>query len=216
MAKPLKFHQTLNQAPRSAKDNGRHRRADPQVHSGASRKSGGADKGAYPGFTFLSWTEPPPVRTIENAGIRAGEIIAYRGWRVEGETLRSVYKRDHVWEPHVPMTGDVRGEYGVHAFKEAAHLRTYIASYQLHDMTAHYLTRALYWGTEEPEGKVKMSVYAIGQVALWGEVIEHDRGYRAEFAKIIKIERLSGDPSEERLQLLRSKYEPPLSLTSAK
>lgn len=71
------------------------------------------------------------------------------------------------------------------------------------------------WGPGEPmEGKTKSrsehnGVYAYkllrdflkqhsgdldvyGKVALWGDVIEHELGYRAEFAKIISLENFCG------------------------
>lgn len=51
----------------------------------------------------------------------------------------------------------------------------------------------------------------IGRVALWGEVIEHEDGYRAEYAKPLTIEYHLGKPrSKSEMNQLRSTYGLPL------
>ena len=88
-----------------------------------------------------------------------GEILAWRCWEIKGFRLRS-YSRDTIWEPGAIMNGDPENPaQGIHAYKE----RT----------IAHQEC-----GTQ----------HLFGQVHLWGRVIEHELGYRAEFAKIVGLE----------------------------
>jgi len=64
---------------------------------------------------------------LKHEGIRAGEIIAYRAWRVivpslfrsGDDRLRSVYMRDYVWHPNEPASGDVRA-HGIYSFRDVA------------------------------------------------------------------------------------------------
>lgn len=98
---------------------------------------------------------------IENAGVTFGEIIAWRGWvlRVHNSSYRlcSVAAPGN-WKPGIPMhDGDaLYAGGGVHAWKTKKQAATYMAD---------------------------CKPCVIGRVALWGEVIEHELGYRAEFAK---------------------------------
>lgn len=227
----LKSHEFLSQPQLRVLANGRYRRTRQTVHGGpAGQSSSPWDQGTFDlsgitlsAFNFaiarsawLAFREPEPVKPIENAGIRAGEIIAPRGWFVSPVgLLTSIYKREHVWRPGEPMTGDVRGEYGVHAFKAGAYLEQYIRSYRLHlaviRAEREMMAQCGYGGAPMPP-----SVFAIGTVALWGEVIEHERGYRAEFAKIIAIDEVQGssDPALI-LRDLREKYLPSLRVSAS-
>jgi hypothetical protein len=62
---------------------------------------------------------------LKHEGIRAGEIIAYRAWRViitswfrsGDDRLHSVYMRDYVWHPGEPASGDVT-THGIYSFRE--------------------------------------------------------------------------------------------------
>jgi hypothetical protein len=48
----------------------------------------------------------------------------------------------------------------------------------------------------------RQGILLFGQVKLWGEVIEHQAGYRSEFARIVSLD--YGDP--ELLQKFRQIY----------
>lgn len=101
--------------------------------------------------------------TIEDAGIRAGEIVGYRAWTFRRERLHSMFA-PFEWEPGsvVDATGEMR-LHGVHAFKT---LREAIKQYGCYACEATVI---------------------FGTVDLWGEVIEHDKGYRAQFGAIRKL-----------------------------
>jgi hypothetical protein len=72
------------------------------------------------------------------------------------------------------MSGDLNAHYwdsapsgGVHAYKDAAKARQHAETAYLGGQQPHWL-----WGS----------------VRLWGEVVEHEIGYRAEFARIISLD----------------------------
>lgn len=88
----------------------------------------------------------------------AGEIIAWRAWRTDGNKLYSTYIGCQ-WDYKEPMFGVPGKGFGIFAMKERRPV---------------YLR---YGG-----GCV------IGQVALWGDVVEHKAGYRAEYARVVSLD----------------------------
>jgi len=114
---------------------------------------------------------------LKHEGIRAGEIIAYRAWRVlinpggwfrrsSDDRLHSVYMRDYVWHPDQPASGDVR-THGIYSFRNA------IRSAEEYG----------YGYSVAEEGPL-----LFGKVKIWGEVVEHDAGYHSEFGKIMSLD----------------------------
>jgi hypothetical protein len=119
---------------------------------------------------YTSPEPEPKAKSIEDAGISAGEIIGHRVWRITGGLLRSMAV-DTVWAPNEVMEGkpgDHNGM-GVHAFKTAS------------------LALTEYGALPE---------IVVGTVLLWGDVIEHELGYRAQFGKVNSIDFLLGEKSE--------------------
>ena len=65
------------------------------------------------------------ARTLKHEGLRVGEIIAYRAWRVINpgwfrsgdDRLHSVLMRDYVWHLDEPASGDVR-THGIYSFQD--------------------------------------------------------------------------------------------------
>lgn len=123
-------------------------------------------------------TAAPTPKPIEDAGIRAGEIRAWRCWRLHHGFLRSATAQA-VWAPGEVMTGDVSVA-GVHAWKTQS--------------------KALEYGLEGN------SPIIFGEVDLWGEVVEHEDGYRAEFAAIVTLSHCTGFLGAWRLRKLRQRY----------
>jgi hypothetical protein len=107
---------------------------------------------------------------LQHEGIRAGEIIAYRAWRVISpglfrsgdELLHSVYMRDYVWLPDEPASGDVK-THGIYSFQDV------IRSKQEYSYIAY-------------------GVLLFGTIKIWGEVVEHEAGYRSQFGKIVSLD----------------------------
>lgn len=111
--------------------------------------------------------------------IKAGEIIAWRMWRLSRGYLQSA-SMDTIWKPGIIMEGDVKTGVGVHAWKTA-------------DAAIKY--------SEQWSG-----TRAIGEVELWGEVIEHEVGYRAQYAAVKRIDSLVGPRWPWQLFILRNRY----------
>lgn len=144
-------------------NNGRYRQPRTKVRSNPIGQPSFALSAGTITITFIN-TNFPDEGSIENAGIRAGEIIAHRCWRlVEGDRLFSIYMSKREWFPNVPMIGNVSDGVGVHAFKNRYDLYAYA-------------------------GEIGYEILIAGTVAMWGEIVEHERGYRAEYAKIISLE----------------------------
>jgi hypothetical protein len=162
---------------------GRYRKSFAQAHGGANQAPGpGAGTGGLaalspgPNFAFSTFSAFSAVAgtaatlvgtttpTIQDAGIRAGEIVGYRCWHLNSDgLLYSMFRSDFVWRPGEIVEGDVAEE-GVHAFKD----RLAVGSY----------------GYTRNNTRVVVS----GTVYLWGEVIEHERGWRASKAAIASID----------------------------
>lgn len=143
-----------------------------QAQSSAAQATNLAYMGAAAGTT----ASRPDTGTVEDAGIRAGEIIGWRAWYVRGGLLVSMAVAAK-WIPGQPMTGDPKTS-GVHAFKERK--------------------RVLYtYGN--------IGIIVIGRVALWGEVIEHEMGYRAEFGQVESLDEIRGG-TQDQLDALRALY----------
>ena len=183
--------------------NGRYWRTASQVHSSPAPSSGGSAgtisfpvTGAYSGGLTItgvysggltstqgSVTGITISGTFEDAGVRAGEIIAYRCWQLRDGLLYSAYRNDFVWPPKETVEGNPAtvGE-GVHGFKNRLDACSYLRVYEkgiLHDL-----------------------IIVSGTVELWGEVYEHARGYRASKACIHSIDRSPNYDAAE----LRKKY----------
>ena len=125
---------------------------------------------------------------LKHEGIRAGEIIAYRAWRVlinpggwfrrsSDDRLHSVYMRDYVWHPDEPASGDVT-THGIYSFRDVIRSK------------------------EEYYYSVGSASLLFGRVKIWGEVVEHEAGYRSQFGKIVSLD--YGDP--ELLEKFRRIY----------
>lgn len=90
----------------------------------------------------------------------AGVIRAFRAWKLEGGKLRSTY-RSTSWPPgsatntHAAIKPEQRSV-GVHAVKELRDVHL-VSSVDLQKKDA-----------------------VVGEVLLWGDVAEHDNGFRAE------------------------------------
>jgi hypothetical protein len=119
---------------------------------------------------FLSSNGEELAAALTHEGIRAGEIVAYRAWRVivprlfrrGDDLLHSVLMRDYVWLPDVPASGDIT-THGIYSFRHV------IRSIKEYGYDVH--------GT-----------LLFGEVKIWGEVVEHEAGYRSEFGKIISLD----------------------------
>jgi hypothetical protein len=167
---------------------GEHRRADAQTSCDSARSS---DTGHQRTSILITGNKTRDA-ALGEPRIRAGEIIGWRVWKLRNGLLHSVII-PYTWRPGVfeRSTCQKGGGYynynpGYHAFRHQ----------------------------EQAEREAPMlafsSLAAIGSVALWGEVIEHQYGWRSEYAAVRSIIKITGDIifwSKQRLLLdLRETY----------
>lgn len=133
---------------------------------------------------------------LEKIPIEVGEIIGWRMWHIAANgMLKSIYN-GNVWLPGETMGHnddmgtakiDDRGCSGVYAFRDRG--------YALKDTCF-----------------ADLNMVAFGSVRLWGTVIEHEYGYRAEFAAVNLIDAVNvralfdDDTRDTLLKTLRVKY----------
>jgi hypothetical protein len=123
---------------------------------------------------------------LKTEGFKVGEIIGWRGWKITPTGFLRSMSADVLWPPDEPMEGKTktREEHnGVYAFKACK----------------DFLKQMENAGLE---------VY--GRVALWGDVIEHELGYRAEYAKVVSLDHFLVSPAPHKLSIkdLRDRYCP--------
>lgn len=153
---------TLNGEP-----HGRDWKAFAAVSGDPATSGNSADLGAKPGARGAT-VRTQWGTTIEDTGIRAGEIIGYRAWMLTDRGRLSSMFACYEWTPGAVEKADNKFPWlGLHAFKT---LRQAKAAYRCYTSN----------GT-----------VVFGSVAMWGEVIEHERGYRAEYAAVHSIIKLS-------------------------
>ena len=176
-------------------DYGEHRRADAQTSCDSAGSSDPAHHRTDPLFITGNKTKDA---ALGEPGIRAGEIIGWRFWKLYRGLLHSVFA-SHIWRPGVfERSSSKRLEFrhlgycnfrdnrGYHAFtdKEQAKREAFVHAYS--------------------------SPCIIGSIAMWGEVIEHQHGWRSEYAAVQSITEVTGDISllskHWLLQKLREKY----------
>jgi hypothetical protein len=116
--------------------------------------------------SLMSMTERlAPAKALETEDA-FGEVIAWRAWlsRVL-PVLTSCYREDFIWMPRQIEEAKGVGDYnqlGFHAWKDQRAAIRY----------------SLELGP----------VVIVGRVKLWGTVIHHELGYRAQFAKILSLD----------------------------
>ena len=165
---------------------GENRRADAQT---SCDSAGSSDPGHHRAEPLLITGNKTRDAALGEPRIRAGEIIGWRIWRLCNGLLHSVIV-SYVWRPGVfeRSSSKESGSYnlGYHAFRDK----------------------------EQAEREASKHIYVapavIGSVAMWGEVIGHQYGWRSEYAAVRSIINITGDIgfwSKQRLLLdLGEKY----------
>lgn len=154
--------------PTRSLPNGRNRPAPSSLYGRSPGASYLSARCPCPACNPVSWNSVP-YASIPNAGIRAGELIAWRFWRFEPMfgLLKSA-STEYIWTPGEPARGDIK-EAGVFSWRNKD-----IALTECHD-----------WLMPEP-------FFVFGSIYHWGEVVEHERGYRSERAEIKSLDTIIG------------------------
>ena len=168
---------------------GEHRRADAKT---SCDSAGSSDTGHHRTEPLLITGDKTRDAALGEPRIRAGEIIGWRFWKLCNGLLYSVIV-PYTWYPgEFERSTSKQGGYfnfnpGYHAFrhKEQAEREAFM--------------HACWWPA------------VIGSVAMWGEVIEHQYGWRSEYAAVQSIIEITGAigfwNNQRLLQDLREKYD---------
>jgi hypothetical protein len=137
------------------------------------------------------------------AKIVAGEITAWRAWLVWTDgTLHSTATGGH-WRPQEALGSDdmptAGNSSGVHAWKERARAKDYADAF-VQSVVPGGRYHPGHYNAYPPQTGV-----AYGEVELWGTVVEHADGYRAEYAQIKSIAGVAGH-SGVTLEQLRTRF----------
>jgi hypothetical protein len=173
---------------------GEHRRADAQTSCDPARSS---DTSYHRTKPLLITGNKTRDAALGAPRIRAGEIIGWRCWKLCNGLLHSVFV-SYTWRPGV--------------FEQSS-----VARYGSEDFGYHPLSDNLgyhaFRDKEQAERETSSHGWypaVIGSVAMWGEVIEHQYGWRSEYAAVRSIIKITGDISFRSrhwlLLKLREKY----------
>lgn len=118
---------------------------------------------------------------------RLSPLVGWRVWAIDAhQHLRSLYCSDGPWKGYVPLQAGCT-ELGYDPDMEeggAPHEECHCGIYALPKKEWALKIARIYL---EQEGN-RNATLVIGQVALWGKVIEHERGWRAQFAYPVALE----------------------------
>ena len=136
---------------------------------GLSFKEVTEDKEIKEGVKFKEFTLELN-NTIQPMIKQTTPIIGWRIWifDIESERLASYFKKETIWTPGKPLKSheivkfNTKTNHGIHAFKDLPNLYKYL--------------------------KFGDKILIAGTVNLWGTVIEHEHGYRAQYAYPDKLE----------------------------
>ena len=154
---------------------GEHRRAGAQA---SCDSAGSPDSSNHRAQPLLITGNKTRDATLGEPRIRAGEIVGWRIWKLSNGFLDSVFVT-YTWRPGVCERSSCKQRgydepgcyenFGYHAFKD------------------------------KDQAEREASMYShlwpcvIGSVAMWGDVIEHEHGWRSEYAAVQSIIKISGD-----------------------
>jgi hypothetical protein len=224
--KPQPWYAQFNQPPRSPKD-GRNRKPNPQTHrstpnradyhTGIDPAKDDTDFTAYSFSTIRTIIYPihdpkPTPPTIPYAGVRAGELIGHRMWMVLHDLELCSLAHHFIWEPNATIEGDVdkvvedgwgSGLFPIYGGTYSYNSPNYIVeSGDLDGMNPSKFPTPITFDAFFAQWHMLHAI-AIGTIKMWGEVVEHEKGYRAQYAKLQAIDQVIGPVD---IHELRRKY----------
>jgi len=191
-------------------NNGEHREPGEEAHSDSSGRTDSGNTGTPAACSVGSGPEGT------STSIRAGKIIGYRAWVYQSWPRYPWCPNEHhleslyipaIWKPHELMYAKcycscyATGKdtictsttyHGIHAFKTIERLKEETCPNPNLNPT------------------IPSRTYVYGTIEMWGDVIEHVDGYRAQYARIKTLdEMIRNEPEEdlhEALEKLRTLY----------
>ena len=171
---------------------GEHRRADAQT---SCDSAGSSDTGHHRTEPLFITGDKTRDAALGEPRIRAGEIVGWRYWRLCNGFLESVFV-SYTWRPGV--------------FERSSSRRRGYDDVGYRENLGYHAFRDIEQAKYEALLHTCWSPCVIGSVGMWGEVIEHQHGWRSEYAAVQSITEITGDISfwskQWLLQELREKY----------
>ena len=202
--------------PKNGADDGKHRQSSSSIYGdspdAAYSRAGtrdpsfptnqGTHQGAGSGAVDYC-REQRAARAIPYAGVRAGEIVGHRAWWIMPDGPLSSLAHYREWTPGETVEGDLNAVCipgggnnstvfgGIYAWN-------CISKMVLQMSWASRIT----WPELMTLGVYPRVVCGIvfGTVLMWGEVVEHEAGWRAQYAKIASLDALRGRADLSRLR----------------
>jgi hypothetical protein len=186
---------------------GRHRQAGPPAHGSTANRTDPSPRGSGQTFSSLATVRAKPPTPIPHAGIRTGEIIGYRLWwvvRENSEYWLCSLTHKRLWRPGETVEGDTNQLITINLnigidfiYSVWGGVYAYANEFQMLRELNHTTTRddfsSLFRTYIDISGNpVALYGVAAGTVKMWGDVVEHERGYRAQYAKIESIDEVVG------------------------
>lgn len=149
---------------------------------------------AAEGCAALARACRPP---LESSGVVVGEIYAWRAWDVlidketfwggtQPKILESLY-HNHIWPPgetqYAPNVPDFE-EGGFYGFKESGDAWEYAQDF----CNRVFISKSAPSRLKRPGRRKPTVLVVLGKVKMWGKIVEHDNGFRGEFAKIHSLD----------------------------
>jgi hypothetical protein len=173
---------------------GEHRRPDAQT---SCDSAGSSDPGHYRTEPLLITGNKTRDAALGEPRIGAGEIIGWRFWKLCNGLLYSIFA-SYTWRP------------GVFERSSSKRCELNFGYYKFRHNFGYNAFRDKEQAKREAFIHACWSPCVIGSVAMWGEVIEHQHGWRSEYAAVQSITEMTGDrdfSSKQQLLLdLREKY----------
>jgi len=158
-------------------DHGEHRRADAQT---LCDSAGSSDTGHPRTKPLLITGDKTRDAALGGPRIRAGEIIGWRFWKLSNGLLWSVFV-SYTWRP------------GVFERSSAKHYGYNNQYYAFRNNLGYHAFRHKEQAEREAFMYASWSTTVVGSVAMWGEVVEHQYGWRSEYAAVRSIVKITGD-----------------------
>lgn len=140
---------------------------------------------------------------VNAAHLVAGPILGWRCWRLietPGRVLLAALNNGAVYPPGEPMSGAGVGPgtgAGVYAYKTRERATEHLMSWSGATVQAAVIRPSVNTvaATTAFGGFAGPETFVFGQVALWGRVIEHEDGYRAEWGYPYRLQVRAESPA---------------------
>ena len=158
---------------------------------------------------YSTFKEPKPA-PIPYAGVRAGEIIGHRMWVILDNLELCSLAHYYIWQPGATISGDINevvDNFHFMAMTRYGGVYSYFSPEpiveELKEFDYDPLPRPISFGPFFMGNFRNLHGVAIGTIKCWGEVIEHEKGWRAQYAKLTSIDSVVGPVD---ITELRRKY----------